>query len=149
MKKFLFISFVLGVLTALAQYTTPRFGITPGDDNTGRVLTYNFVGTAEATGPDTIKIAPNAYETLVRPSGTIKDSLKINVTNITRCRVGDRLTCVFQNSSGSGHKIVFIGSNFQFSSSGATITLVTLKRATITFIFDGVTWVEVSRVVQS
>lgn len=150
MKKYIFLILSIGFLASgvLAQSTTPRFGTTKNQDNTGRVLTYKFVSTADATGADTVKLAPSAWETVVIPSATIKDSLSYSLTSLTNCSAGDAIVFMFTNSSGSGHKVKFVGSGWQFSSSGSSITLTTAKRATIKFIFDGAAWVETGRVVQ-
>jgi hypothetical protein len=150
MKKFLsVIIFMLAFSCGLfAQSTTPRFGIVKNDDNTGRVLTYKFVSTVDATGADTIKLNPSAFETLVVPSATIKDSLSYAINSLTSSYVGDVMVFNFTNSSGSGHKIKFVGTGWQFSSSGSSIALTTVKRAAITFRFDGVAWVETGRMVQ-
>lgn len=150
MKKYIFLILSIGLLIscAFAQSTTPRFGTTKNQDNTGRILTYKFVSTADATGADTVKLVPSAWETLIIPSATIKDSLSYSLSSITNCYAGDIMICSFTNSSGSGHKIKFVGSNWQFGSSGSSITLTASKRANITFAFDGAAWVEISRIVQ-
>ncbi len=150
MKNFLFLlSICLLTFTAsFAQSITPRFGVGKNQDNTGRVLTYNFVNTAEVAGSDTIKLVPNAFETLVVPSNAIIDSISYSLKVLTTSQVGDVIIFNFLNSSGSGHKVKFVGTGWQFSSSGSSITLTTVKRAAITFRFDGAAWLETGRVVQ-
>jgi hypothetical protein len=149
MKNFLSIVFMLAFSIGLfAQSTNPRFGIVKNDDNTGRVLTYKFVSTVDATGADTIKLNPSAFETLIIPSATIKDSVSYSLNSLTSSYAGDVIVCNFTNSSGSGHKVKFVGSGWQFSSSGSSITLTTVKRAVISFRFDGTAWVETGRMVQ-
>jgi hypothetical protein len=149
MKKFLSIVFMLGFLTSVfAQSTKPRFGIAKNDDNTGRVITYKFVNTAEVIGSDTVKLLPSAFLTIVAPSTTITDSISYSLKTLGTSYIGDRIEFSFINSAGSGHKIKFIGTGWQFGSSGASIALTTAKRANITFRFDGAQWVETGRLVQ-
>jgi len=147
MKNFLLLVACLFTLTVNAQSTFPRFGITKNDDNTGRVLTYNFNNTKDVIGADTVKLNPNAFQTLVAPSTAITDSLTYTAT-ITKSAIGDHIIFSFINTAGANHKIKFAGANFQFSAGGSSIILTTSKRGRITFMFDGTTWVEVSRMVQ-
>lgn len=142
------ILFCAFALTANAQSTLPRFGTTPSQDNTGRALNYKFVSTADAVGADTVKLTPSAFETVVIPSGTITDSLSYSLKSLVTSFAGDMIAFSFINSAGASHKIKFVGSNWQFSASGSSITLTTAKRARINFMFDGTQWVETSRMVQ-
>lgn len=141
---------LLTILTALAfgasaQSTTPRFGTTPGQDNTGRVLNYRFYSPTDAAGADTVNLALRAYQTVI--SYTAVDSLAFDAKTITNCYVGDRLTFIVTNSSGSGHQVKFIGSNWALSSDG-DIALTSGTKATIEFVFDGESWLESGRQVQ-
>lgn len=147
MKKFLTIisTLLLVTIAVSAQSTTPRFGITAGQDNTGRVLNYRWYNPTDAAGADTVNLAPRAYSTVIKYSAV--DSLAFDVTSTASCYAGDHLRFMVTNSSGSGHLVKFIGSNWQLSSSG-NITLTASKRATIDFIFDGTYWVETGRMVQ-
>lgn len=140
------LALALSVSTAFAQNTVPRFGITTNQDNTGRVMTWKYLKPTDAAGADTVKLYPRAYTTLIQYSAV--DSLSFNVTNLTGSYVGDELQFIVTNASGSGHLVKFVGSNWQVGSGGAAITLTASKRANINFIFDGVFWVETSRVVQ-
>jgi len=145
MKRiFLAILFVAISGFVIAQNTTPRFGSLP-KDNTGRTLTYgyNIKGT-DAAGVDTIQFTPSAYETIV--TGIIKDTVNYKIRSLVNSFCGDKLTFLLTNSSGSDHKVYFIGSGFETSS--GTISLTSSKYATITFMFNGVAWVELNRMVQ-
>ncbi|WP_315823009.1 hypothetical protein [Paraflavitalea speifideaquila] len=133
-------SFVM-VLSTVAQSTTPRFGITPNNDNTGRSLTYKFAAKTDATGNDTFKIVPNAYKTIYRV--TLTDSLGFNVTSTLNCYAGDQIQIIASGASGT--KVTFKGSNWI---SAGTATLSSGLRAVLNLVFDGSKWVEVSRVVQ-
>ena len=148
MKNFLFIIFALITFSVSAQSVNPRFGIVKSDDNTGRVLTYKFNNTNDAIGADTVKLSPNAWETLVVPSATITDSLSYSLRSLSTSYTGDFLIFSFTNSTGANHKIKFVGAGWQFSSSGSSITLTTAKKARISFMFDGTVWIETGRMVQ-
>jgi hypothetical protein len=147
MKKVLQLILAIAfVLPAVAQHTTPRFGTVAGDDNTGRILTYRYATVTDAAGADTVKLAPRAWTTIIQYTAT--DSLAFSVPTLTNSYVGDEITVLVTNSSGSGHLVKFVGSNWQVGSGGASLALTASKRANITFVFDGVTWVEQSRLVQ-
>lgn len=143
MKKLIALLFLVAfTATSFAQ----RFGTSKNQDNTGRVLTYALVTTADVAGADTIKLNLNAFETFVKPSSVV-DSLTYSFSSVSNAKLGDRVEFLFINSSGSGHKIKFVN-NVQVGSSGASITLTSSKRANISFVFDGVYWVEEKRLVQ-
>lgn len=128
-----------------AQSTSPRWSTTKNGDNTGRTLTYKKITFTDAAGVDTLKVNPGAGETFI--SGTINDSLVLSISPITSSYYGDKINCLFTNSSGSGHKVEFITTNVELGTSGK-ITLTASKRANVVFIFDGVKWIELSRTVQ-
>ena len=149
MNKWLFLAafFMLTGITASAQNTIPRFGITPNDDNTGRILTYRYFVAVDNPGADTVNLAPRAWETIILINPVV-DSLAFNISSLVNCYVGDRLTFQALNSPGSGHLLKFIGANYQTGSGGPAIALTSGKRANITFRFDGTAWVETGRIVQ-
>lgn len=124
----------------------PRWGTGVNQDNTGRILTYRYLLATDATGADTVKLAPRAFSTIIQYSAV--DSLSFSLSNVTQCYIGDELQVLVTNSSGSGHLVKFVGTGWQFGSSGASITLTASKRANIAFIYDGIYWVEQSRLVQ-
>ena len=89
MKKLIFLLLcALSSLVVSAQSIAPRYGITENDDNTGRVLTYGYVVGNDATGNDSITVFIHDYETLLRPSANITDSVNIKCV-ITRANAGD------------------------------------------------------------
>jgi len=146
MKKIFSIIFLFACLFAGAQSTTPRTGNATNVDNTYRVLSYKFLSVTDAVGVDTVKLNTTKYHTEVSiPSLT--DSLCVQFTSVANAYYGDEINFQVKNSAG-GTKLKFIGSNFQVGSGTATLTLTASKRANIKFIFDGTTWVEVSRLVQ-
>lgn len=150
MKKFFTIALIglLCGLCASAQTTSPRFGIPPSGDNTGRALTYNIVMPTDATGTDTLNLNLNAWQTLVRPAAALTDSLRIQFTSVSRCRVGDQVTFMIAAPAGGSRLLRFIGSNYVVGSDGTALTAAASKVATITFLFNGTAWLEQSRFVQ-
>lgn len=129
-------------VSVCAQSTTPRFGITKNQDNTGRGLTYKWATKTDATGADSLKIVPNAWSTIVRFS-TVTDSVALVVSSTANCYAGDNIQVIATGSSGG--KVKFVGTNFQ---TAGTATLSTGATAVVTLVFSGTKWVEVSRVVQ-
>ena len=132
--------------TTFGQYTTPRFGTAKNQDNTARVLTYKFISTADAAGADTVKFSPNAYTTISRPSAALRvsDSIQYSITSTTTSYVGDKIECQFLAGAGTC-KVKFIGSNWKAGSGTTTLSMSSGTRASISFVFDGVYWIEVSR----
>jgi hypothetical protein len=145
MKKILLIALtmvLIGVANfAHAQSTTPRFGITANNDNTGRVLTYKYLAVTDATGADSIAVTPAAWQSHYQV--TLTDSFTFKQPNITRCYATDNLRIIASGASGT--KIKFTGSYWQ---SAGTATLSSGGRAVIDFVFDGSKWVESNRTVQ-
>jgi len=133
--------FAIFGMNANAQHTTPRFGTSAGEDNTGRVLTYKFISATDAAGADSLYVAANAWQTTVRIALT--DSFSLKQPGVSKCYAGDNLVVVA--SGASGKKLKFVGSNWL---SAGTATLSSVGRAIVTFIFDRAKWVEASRVVQ-
>lgn len=128
-------------LTSFAQSTTPRFGITPNQDNTGRALNYKYFTLTDATGADSVIVTPNAWQTHYRIALT--DSLTLKQPVITKTYAGDNIRIIASGTPGT--KVKFYGSNWK---STGTATLSTGGRAVIDFVFDGSVWVESNRVVQ-
>lgn len=118
----------------------------PNQDNTFRQLTNRYYSPVDGTGADTISLFPQAFNTVIQYTAT--DSLAFQVTNLSKSYIGDQMTFLVLNSSGSGHQVKFVGSNWQVGSGGASISLTSGKRATIFFIFDGTYWLEQARTVQ-
>ncbi len=143
MKKFILLLLV-GVfsLAASAQSTTPRFGITANQDNTGRALTYKYVTVTDVAAADSVVARPAAWKTIYRV--TLLDSLTFKQPVVTNCYAGDNITIIAAAASGTP-KLKFTGSLWQ---TAGTATLSTGLRAVITLVFDGAKWVEAGRVVQ-
>lgn len=139
MKK-IFLAAILGLLTisSYAQSTTPRFK-NPPKDNTGRNITYEYY-TPAYVASDTL--APKASHTFYK-FATLSGARSIAV-NVLKSYQFDELTMVF-TSDGTGRVITFAAGITPYTT---TLTLIASKQATVHFIFDGATYVEVSRTIQ-
>jgi hypothetical protein len=124
------------------QSTSPRFGIVPNDDNTGRTLTYYYYTPKDTVGADTAKFTPHGFETYIQPSDSIIDSLVINAY-LTRSYICDKIEfqCVGSNAIPSKGHITF---NNGFSGPDTRVNVTAKAGSHITFIFDGKIWREVS-----
>lgn len=115
----------------------PRFGITPSDDNTGRVITYSYYNPAYAS---TISVAPNASSTsyIVQQ---LTGALTINAS-VGAALPLDVITFLF--NADSSNRVVTFGTGF---SSAGTLTVTASKKASASFMFDGASFVELSRAI--
>lgn len=144
MKKFLsLIVLIFAVVIASAQSTSPRFGTTKSQDNTGRSLTYALVNYTDVAGADSLKTAPNAFQTIYNMTIST-DSVTFGSPSLTKCFLGDQIIIIVQGSA-TGKKLKF---NSPYIVSAGTVTTTTKKKAVIKFIFDGAVWVETGRYVQ-
>jgi hypothetical protein len=146
MKKLILIALVAFSFTAIAQSTGTRFGATKNKDNTGAILNYKVVTSADAAGNDTIFVYPNAWETIVRPSANIVDSVNIKAP-LTNCRLGDYLTVFVTKGSGAG-VIRFPSAYFITTASTFRYVLTASKTAVFRFQFNGVKFIEISKLVE-
>lgn len=144
MKKFLgIILLMFAAVVASAQSTSPRFGTLKNQDNTGRVLTYNYVTATDVAGFDSLKTAPNAYQTIYNLTIST-DSLRFGSPNLTKCHTGDLITIIIQGSA-TGKKLTF---KSPYIVSQGTLTTTTKLKAVVNFIFDGAKLVETNRLAQ-
>lgn len=141
MKKFLSIitlSLCI-VFGATAQSTSPRWGGgPPNNDNTGRVLTYVLKTVTTTTATTTAYQKVNAYKTIIKV-GTLQANLTDSV-NVTNAYVGDEIVFIF-TADGSARTVTF-GNNLV---SSATMVVDASSKATVSFMFDGVKWIETAR----
>jgi len=153
MKKIILIALVAFSLNATAQKSplTPRWGSGFGNDNTGRALTWDYNVIVDAAGSDSVSIAPNNYENIYKvaliDSVTIKNipTFRLRGSDTAfRSYVGDKMT-IIATSASSGKKLKFSNANIV---SVGTATTSTNNRAVVSFIFDGLKWVETNRTVQ-
>lgn len=120
----------------MAASTTPRFGNPPSNDNTGRQITQRYLNPVYAAS---IALNITEKETTVAFQ-TLTGALALSVVT-TNSFLGDILTCLFL-SDGTGRTITF-GAGFAVSA--ATLALTASKKGSITFMFDGVHFVEQGR----
>jgi hypothetical protein len=147
MKKLLSLCFLLAfTLSALAQSTSPRFGTAKNQDNTGRVLTYKLITTNDDAGNDTITVNANAWQTIVRPSSNITDSVNIKAS-LTNCYLGDELYVIVSKGTGAG-AIRFPSASFTNDAAANRYTIAANKTAVFYFKFNGSKWHMVSKTIQ-
>lgn len=139
--KNLFITLLFS-LVLITSASAQRFGTTAGNDNTGRVITYDW---KTPTYTSTVTVAANASVTMIMPaafSGTVTPVVNANVTN---CKKGDKLEYIFTGATGVAATITF---NTNFKSTG-TLAVTGAKYSTISFIFNGTYWIEERRAANS
>ena len=144
MKKLFSLLVLMAIaFSVTAQQTVPRFGTKKNEDNTGRTLSYKLAPTiTDAVGVDSVVINPNAFETYYRVNLN-NDTLTLRSPIVTNSYYGDKM--IFQVVGTNAKRLKFATPNF--IANGAA-TLSTGAVATIVFVFNGVRWVEQSRVVQ-
>lgn len=123
--------------------TTARFSGAKNIDNTGRALRIDTQTlTSASTIACTVKgTAAKTYFTCALATAT--PSVTINVgSSSTAPYVGDE--CVFVLSADGTTRVVTFSTGF---TSAGTLSVTASKNATITFVFNGTTWQEVSRAV--
>ena len=140
-KLFSLLFFVAITIATIAQSTAPRYGIAKNQDNTGRVLTFNYSVINDAAGADSTISFPNAYQTTYTVN--MLDSLTFKQPNVTASYVSDKIEIIASGASGT--KLKFYGTYWK--STGSAI-LSANGRAVIDFVFDGAVWVETNRTVQ-
>ena len=144
MKNLFIVLFALVSVTATAQSTSPKFGTTPNNDNTGRALTYGYKAITDAAGADSTTLVLSMYSSTVKIALT--DSFCLKSPTVKNSNVGDRLTIIATGASGNKLKFVTASSNWIAASSSATLS--SNGRSVINFVFDGAKWVEEARVTQ-
>jgi len=115
----------------------PRFGITPNDDNTGRVITYSYYNPAYAA---TLLVAPNASCTSYVVQ-QLTGAATINSSTGNAMPL-DKITFLF--NADSSNRVVTFGTGF---STSGTLTVTASKKASASFMYDGTSFVEVSRAI--
>ncbi len=133
MKKLLSIAFIGLALSLSAQITTPRFGTTPGRDNTGRVLTYGYAAPVYAS---TYAVVANAYETTIK-MGVLTGAQTVTAT-VTNCHVTDKLNLIFQ--ADGTNRIVTLSTGFTSEND----TILASTKVLLSFVFNGTQWVRLA-----
>lgn len=147
MKNIISLLFLLALSVSMyAQSTSPRFG-TGVRDNTGRVLNYKLVTpAADATGNDTVFFSPDAWETIVRSSVNITDSVNYK-PSLRNAQLGDNLIVMVSKGTGSG-AIRFPSSLFTCDVAISRYTLAANKTAVFVFKFNGTRYHMVTKTIQ-
>lgn len=147
MKKIISLLFLLSFSVSMyAQSTSPRFG-TGVRDNTGRVLTYKLVTpAADAAGNDTVFFSPNAWETIVRSSVNITDSVNYK-PSLKNVQLGDNLIVMVSKGTGSG-AVRFPSTLFTCDVAISRYTIAANKTAVFVFKFNGTRYHMVSKTIQ-
>ena len=124
----------------MAASLTPRFGRTAGQIFYAERISqsYNLI----AAGTTTLSAAPKAYDTIYVAQAAMTSNLTVNAVT-TSAKLGDQITFLFLADTTA--RVVTFGTDFI---SGGTVTAAISKRASATFKFDGVKFVEISRFVQ-
>jgi len=125
---------------------TPRFSGAVGKDNTER-LVKNDYQTPVYAATLTITPAVNCNKTLVIPA-TLTGAVTLNIgvgTSTTDPFIGDTMTFILTSDTTS--RTVTFGTGITATST--SIAPAISKSATITFVFNGSAWMEVSRAVQA
>jgi hypothetical protein len=140
MKK-LFSTFAIALcISVSAQSTAPRFGLTPGKDNTFRVLTAGATTVTPTSSLVTIP-AQTKYENIVTIA-TNSVAAPTWTANATSSYLGDKMTILL--AAYNATKTITFSTGFL--SSATTMTLAANKKATFVYFFDGASWREIARV---
>ena len=166
MKRILFFLFTMLSLTggAFAQYNpyTPDPGVNigpypysrvgpigqTGNDNTYRVMTYNYVKwDTVAAYADTVFVVPGAYNNVYTLNVGTSDSAMIEVSSLSYSYAGDEIIVVAQGTSGN--VIKFEPGKLQaVIPTGVRYILGTNGRAIVKLFFDGIEWVVTGSIVE-
>jgi hypothetical protein len=150
MKKYILLAILaVGMFTANAQSSTPRFGITKNSDATYRPLGFSYATYQDVASFDSINVTPKAYTNVYKVSLLASDSLRCGYPINTFAKFGDHIKFIINGSNGS--KFTFGTNTSYWSTTGATLgtsNTVTLSGgavAVIEFVFNGTKWVEYER----
>jgi hypothetical protein len=141
MKKILIPALVALYSSVSAQYVTPRAGTGANNDNTFRSLTYKQVTVTPPNRADTVNLNLNAYNTQLRVSNLVTDSLVFNFNSVAYCYSGDQVWCIVVNPDMVQHVVTFLPNHFQAKSLADTIPAFSTQLGL--FMFDGTQWVSI------
>ncbi len=113
-------------------------GIGENQDNTGRVITYDYKEPAYAA---TISVTPTKSITYVNVA-QLTGALTLN-TVVTSCVAGCTLVLLFK--ADGTNRTVTLGTGL--TSSAATIVVTASKNASVSYVFNGVAFVETGRAI--
>lgn len=136
MKKLLtLIAFVLTTSVLSAQSTTLR-----------EVASKVQITKTDAAGADTIFITPSNARTFVKH--TLTDSVTYRIKSMSQCAFGDQIIFMITNTSGGTKFKTIPASGFEVTGADSLMTITASKRAIQVFTFDGVKFIETSKIVQ-
>jgi len=155
MKKLLLLAILAcSLLSASAQHTTPRFGITNNSNRTFTSVSLGYKTLTDTLGatPDTLTIGGANYNencfdrTYIL---TLKDSCVLSWSSLASAWLGDRMTLIIENGAVSGW-VQFIGYSglaTKWSMQGGTtkISPTASQPYVARFVFDGATWCMISK----
>lgn len=155
MKKLLLLAILsCSLLSASAQHTTPRFGITNNSNRTFTSVSLGYKTLTDTLGatPDTLTIGGANYDencferTYVL---TLKDSCVLSWSSVASAWLGDRMTLIIENGAVSGW-VQFIGysglaSKWNMQSGTTKISPTASRPYVARFVFDGATWCMISK----
>jgi hypothetical protein len=120
--------------------TTPRYTLVTArnEDNTGRVVTNEYQAPVYAAS---IALKLSAAKTFVK-FATLTGALSVTAET-TRPLIGDELLLLF-TADGTQRTVTL---STGLSGSATTIVIPISKQASVTFCFDGVSWVETGRAI--
>lgn len=117
--------------------TSPRFGVGPNQDQTGRVIKFDFKTPAYGA---TIAVHPNASKTIVKVA-QLTGAATITASTVD-AYAGDELIFLFA-ADGTGRTVTF-GTGLKPS---ATLAVTASKFGSASFMFDGTNWIETGRAI--
>lgn len=120
----------------MATSRFPTVSTSPQQDNTGRIVTYDYQAPAYAA---TISPSIVASKTVIGPIA-LTGALTLNPA-IASSLIGDEIIASFTNGT-AGALVVTLGANCSVT---GTLSVAAGKKGTITLYFDGATWVETGR----
>lgn len=116
-----------------------RIGSLLTGDSTGAGLVHKTSAPAYAA---TLALTPDAYKTHYRVA-QLTGAMTINLT-VTESHEDDIILFSFSEDSNSGGRVVTFGTGFE---SAGTLTVAEDKYATAMFVFNGTSFIEVSRAI--
>lgn len=153
-KLLLLVILACSLLSASAQHTTPRFGITNNSNRTFTSVSLGYKTLTDTLGatPDTLTIGGANYDencfdrTYIL---TLKDSCVLSWSSLASAWLGDRMTLIIENGAVSGW-VQFIGysglaSKWNMQSGTTKISPTASRPYVARFVFDGATWCMISK----
>ena len=132
---FILLAFVLTTSVVTAQSTSLR-----------EVDSKIKITKTDAAGADTIFITPSNAKTYVKHSLT--DSVTYKIKSMSQCALGDQIIFQITNTAGGTKFKTIPASGFEVTGADSVMTVTASKRAIQVFTFDGVKFVETSKIVQ-